>query len=82
MTTHQDESRLLIRFMYLSVAAAVITIVLKSAAAVITGSVGFLSDALESGVGSVHFLNGTTPHSLLLEVFTNAGIGTMFKQND
>ncbi len=53
MTTHQDESRLLIRFMYLSVAAAVITIVLKSAAAVITGSVGFLSDALESGVNLV-----------------------------
>ena len=39
-------------------------------------------DALESGVGSVHFLNGTTPHSLLLEVFTNAGIGTMFRQNE
>lgn len=39
-------------------------------------------DALEAGVGNVHFLNGTTPHSLLLEVFTNAGIGTMFRQNE
>lgn len=39
-------------------------------------------DALEGGVGNVHFLNGTTPHSLLLEVFTDAGIGTMFRQND
>lgn len=39
-------------------------------------------EALEAGVGSVHFLNGTTPHSLLLEVFTDAGIGTMFRQNE
>ncbi|NLV56466.1 MAG: cation-efflux pump, partial [Acidimicrobiales bacterium] len=35
--------------MGLSVAAAVVTIVLKLAAAGITGSVGFLSDAMESG---------------------------------
>lgn len=40
------------------------------------------ADALEGGVGSVHFLNGTFPHSLLLEIFTTAGIGTMFRQND
>ncbi|MDJ1369894.1 cation transporter [Gulosibacter molinativorax] len=39
--------------MWLSVAAAIVTIVLKVAAAVITGSVGFLSDALESGVNLV-----------------------------
>ena len=24
----------------------------------------------------VHFIDGRTPHSLLLEIFTNAGIGT------
>ena len=53
MTTHQEESRLLIRFMYLSVAAAVATILLKAGAAAITGSVGFLSDALESTVNLV-----------------------------
>lgn len=38
--------------------------------------------ALEAGVERVHFLNGTYPHSILLEIFTNAGIGTMFKQNE
>src|SRR4051812_34162775 len=36
--------------MLLSIAAAVVTIALKAAAAGITGSVGFLSDAIESGV--------------------------------
>lgn len=45
--------RLLFRFMLLSLAAAVVTIVLKVDAAVITGSVGFLSDAMESGVNLV-----------------------------
>ena len=38
--------------------------------------------ALEAGVERIHFLNGTYPHSILLEVFTNSGVGTMFKQND
>lgn len=49
----QQEHRLLSRFMLLSVAAAIVTMALKAAAAVITGSVGFLSDALESGVNLV-----------------------------
>ena len=40
------------------------------------------ADALEAGVERVHFLNGTYPHSILVEIFTDAGIGTMFKQND
>ena len=39
--------------MWLSVAAAIATILLKAAAAYITGSVGFLSDAMESGVNLV-----------------------------
>ena len=51
--TRRDEYRLLIRFMYLSVAAAIATILLKGFAAYLTGSVGFLSDALESGVNLV-----------------------------
>jgi len=34
-------------------------------------------DALASGVGSVHILDGKVGHSLLLEVFTDEGIGTM-----
>lgn len=39
--------------MFLSLAAAVVTMALKASAAAITGSVGFLSDALESGVNLV-----------------------------
>jgi acetylglutamate kinase len=33
--------------------------------------------SVNNGVRSVHMLNGTLPHSLLLELFTDAGIGTM-----
>ncbi len=40
----------LTRFAWLSIAAALLTITLKSAAYLLTGSVGLLSDALESGV--------------------------------
>ncbi len=32
--------------------------------------------ALEGGVASVQILDGTVPHALLLEIFTDAGIGT------
>ncbi|MDA8228580.1 MAG: acetylglutamate kinase [Desulfitobacterium hafniense] len=34
--------------------------------------------ALEGGVGSVHIIDGRIPHSILLEIFTDGGIGTMF----
>ncbi|MFZ2175925.1 MAG: cation diffusion facilitator family transporter [Rhodococcus sp. (in: high G+C Gram-positive bacteria)] len=51
--TKEQQDRLLFRFMLLSVAAAVVTIALKVGAAMVTGSVGFLSDALESGVNLV-----------------------------
>ena len=34
--------------------------------------------ALDAGVRDVRILNGTFPHALLLEIFTDAGIGTMF----
>ena len=34
-------------------------------------------DALEKGVKSVHVLDGRLPHSMLLEIFTVSGIGTM-----
>lgn len=47
------EQLLLERFMKLSIATAVATIALKIVAAAVTGSVGFLSDALESGVNLV-----------------------------
>jgi acetylglutamate kinase len=32
--------------------------------------------ALGSGVSKVHFIDGRIPHALLLEIFTNTGIGT------
>lgn len=38
-------------------------------------------DALEKGVKSVHILNGKIPHSILLEIYTTKGIGTMFTLN-
>lgn len=34
-------------------------------------------DAIENGVKSVHIIDGRRDHSLLLEVFTDRGIGTM-----
>jgi acetylglutamate kinase len=32
--------------------------------------------ALSEGVGKVHFIDGRIPHALLLEIFTNIGVGT------
>jgi acetylglutamate kinase len=32
--------------------------------------------ALRKGVNKVHILDGRVPHSVLLEIFTDAGIGT------
>ena len=36
-------------------------------------------DAARSGVKSVHIIDGRTPHSLLLEILTDEGIGTLIK---
>ena len=33
-------------------------------------------EAIEHGVNRVHILDGRIPHSILLEIFTNKGIGT------
>lgn len=33
--------------------------------------------ALEAGVGKAHIIDGRLPHSLLLEIFTDHGVGTM-----
>ncbi len=33
-------------------------------------------EAIHGGVQSAHILDGRRPHSLLLELFTDAGIGT------
>jgi len=40
------------------------------------------TDAINSGVGRVHILDGRKAHSLLLEVFTDTGIGTMFFKDE
>ncbi len=40
------------------------------------------TDAIKSGVNRVHILDGRRPHSLLLEIFTDTGIGTMFFKDD
>lgn len=34
------------------------------------------TDAIKNGVGNVHILDGRIPHSMLLEIFTDNGIGT------
>jgi acetylglutamate kinase len=38
-------------------------------------------DALDHGVGSAHLLDGRVTHVLLLELFTDAGIGTMITRS-
>jgi len=47
---------------------------------IVTGMVPKIAgciDALEHGVGQAHLLDGRVEHALLLEIFTDAGIGTM-----
>ena len=39
-------------------------------------------DAIEQGVSRVHILDGRIPHCLLLEIFTNKGIGTAILRKD
>lgn len=39
-------------------------------------------DAIKSGVSRVHILDGRIPHCLLLEIFTNKGIGTAIVNNE
>ena len=39
-------------------------------------------DAISEGVNRVHILDGRIPHSLLLEIFTNKGIGTAILRED
>ena len=37
-------------------------------------------NAVRDGVGAAHILDGRLPHVLLLEVFTEHGIGTMISR--
>lgn len=39
-------------------------------------------DAVEAGVGSAHILDGRIPHVVLLELLTDAGVGTMLTRAD
>ncbi len=36
-------------------------------------------NALQQGVGTTHILDGRVPHSILLEIFTDKGVGTMVR---
>lgn len=36
-------------------------------------------EAIDNGVSRVHIIDGRVPHCILLEIFTDAGIGTMLK---
>ncbi len=38
------------------------------------------TEAIENGVKRVHIIDGRVPHCILLEIFTNAGIGTMITE--
>jgi divalent metal cation (Fe/Co/Zn/Cd) transporter len=53
MTNTLTDRSTLTRFAWLSIGAAVLTIGLKTVAYLVTGSVGLLSDAMESGVNLV-----------------------------
>ena len=35
-------------------------------------------DAVRRGVGRAHIIDGRMPHSILVELFTDEGVGTMF----
>ena len=37
-------------------------------------------NAIKSGVKRTHILNGTIPHPIILEIFTDTGIGTMVRE--
>ncbi len=37
--------------------------------------------AVENNVGQVHIINGSTEHAVLLEIFTDVGIGTMISRS-
>lgn len=40
------------------------------------------ADAVDGGVGSAHIIDGRVPHSILIELLTDAGIGTMVQRGE
>jgi acetylglutamate kinase len=67
-----DESSLRTRVSVAEVEAAI-----PSVAGGMRPKLGACVEAVKGGVGSAHIIDGRRPHSLLLELFTDAGIGTM-----
>ena len=47
----------------------------------LVGIAGFV-DAIAGGVERVHILDGRIPHSILIELLSDEGIGTMLKKED
>jgi acetylglutamate kinase len=41
--------------------------------------VNYALDAVSSGVKSAHIIDGRVEHAVLLEIFTNEGVGTLIK---
>ncbi len=41
--------------------------------------IGCALDAVSAGVGAVHIIDGRVPHAVLLEIFTDTGVGTLIK---
>ena len=39
-------------------------------------------EAVKGGVKSAHIIDGRVPHAILLEIFTNAGVGTLITDTD
>ena len=42
--------------------------------------IGTALEAVKHGVKSSHIIDGRVEHALLLEIFTDAGVGTLIKQ--
>jgi acetylglutamate kinase len=40
------------------------------------------AEAIRAGVHKVHLIDGRMPHSLLLEIFTNKGVGTEITEDE
>jgi acetylglutamate kinase len=59
-------------------------LVRKIASGVITGGMVAKAKsvlrAIDGGVGSVHILDGRTPHSVIAELFTDKGVGTLVRR--
>jgi acetylglutamate kinase len=56
--------------------AAEVTEVLESVGGGMRPKLAASVEALRGNVGAAHIIDGRVPHSLLLELFTDAGIGT------